>query len=228
MSYFPTAYLRHWSKEALDIGGQVHVTRSSDGKITGLFTYDGYEQTGTIFTKSPGVFNHFFHLRNVLSVFSELEVGKSAGSFDILTRDINHLEVERKFKHEVTIENKLREIERFMSLTIQGLNPKWVRVAHRNGDRCFAVRIGDEIAGIAWLSLVDGIGRVTSLYVKPQYRKTGIASDLFYARLLYLKSKNAKSYFAEIAHDNEPALKHALKVGMSVAGKVFEYRPTSE
>ncbi len=84
------------------------------------------------------------------------------------------------------------EIEQFMASTHPGINKKWVKVALKNGERCFIVRLSNEIAGLGWVSLVNGIGRLHSLYVKPQYRRIGIGEDIFNARLLWLKSKRAR------------------------------------
>jgi ribosomal protein S18 acetylase RimI-like enzyme len=224
LSFFPVPYLRYWAKETLDLGGEVQVARSRDEQITGLFVYDGYEQNGTVFTRSQEVFDYFFQLNPAGSLWSELKAIQPSFSYDILTMELDGANLKHDFKRRVSIDTDIAEIERFMSQTAhEVLNPKWVRVATANGDRCFVARIGNEIAGLAWLSLVDGVGRVPDLYVKPQFRRTGVAVDLFYARLTYLKSMRALSYFAEIAHDNEPGLKHALKVGMKISGEIFEY-----
>lgn len=227
LSFFSVPYLNYWAKEALEIGGETWISRTPQGRISGLFVYDNYEETGTIFTKSREVFDHFFNLKPFSSCFSELQTEQSNQAYDILTMNLEGPIFNHTFKHDVAIANNVDEINRFMILTVHyGLNPTWVRVALTNGDKCFVAKVGDDIVGVAWLSLVDGIGRVPDLYVKPQFRRTGVARDLFYARLIYLRSKHAHSYFAEIAHDNETALKHATKVGMKVSGQVFEYFQT--
>src|SRR5277367_3349642 len=94
------------------------------------------------------------------------------------------------------------EIEQFMISTHSGLNRRWVNVALKNGDRCFTVRFGNEIAGVGWLSIVNRIGRLHSLYVRPQFRRIGIGEDILFARLLWLKSKNARRAFSEISRNN--------------------------
>lgn len=224
LSYFPVPYLRFWVREALDIGGEAYLSKTSPGEISGLLVYDNYERTGTVFTKSKEVFDHFFKMKPFGSCFSEIQAEQANQAFDILSVDnLDGISLGREFKHEISIERNVPEIEQFMSLVHYGLNPKWVRAALANGDKCFVARIGKDIVGMAWLSLVDGIGRVSDLYVRQQFRRNGIAGDLFYARLIYLKSRRARSYFAEIAHDNDAAMKHALKVGLKVTGQVYEY-----
>lgn len=224
LSRFPVPYLRYWAKETLDIGGEVRVSKNETGEISGLFVFDDYESDGTVFTTSREVFDYFAKEKPESSLWSELQMDRSTHSFDILAMtNLDSVALEHKFRHGVVIETNIAQIERFMNASHYALNPKWVRVALANGDRCFAAKIDSEIVGIAWLSLVDGIGRVPDLYVAPRFRRSGVARDLFYARLVYLQSRHAESYFAEIAHDNEPALKHALKVGMKVSGQIFEY-----
>jgi len=224
LSYFSVPYLKYWAKEALSINGEVYASRNPAGEISGLFVYDNYEADGTIFTKSREVFNRFSNLKPFGSLWSELQIDHKGEAYDILTMDLDGVEFKHTFKYKIVMERNFNELERFMTFTVHyALNPKWVRAALANGDRCFVAKIGSDIVGVAWLSLVGGVGRVPDLYVKPQFRRAGIARDLFYARLIYLESQHAKSYFAEIAHENKAALKHALKVGMKVSGQVFEY-----
>ncbi len=199
----------------------MYVSKTPDGQISGVFVYDNYEKTGTIFTRSQEAFDHFFNMKSFVSLWSELRTDHPSYAYDILTMEnLNGIDLKHSFKREVSIDTNIAEIERFMTLTVHyELNPKWVRVALANGDRCFVAKVGVEIAGIAWLSLVDGIGRVPDFYVKPQFRRTGTARDLFYARLIYLQSMHARSYFAEIAHDNDAAFEALHKSGNESLGR---------
>lgn len=223
LSNFTVPYLSYWAKETLDIDGEVFVSRDAQGDITGLFVFDNFESDGTIFTRSRKVFDYFCKTKTYGSFWSELQADHDGQAYDILTMELNGKKFEHKFKHSIVMERDIARLEQFMNQVHYGLSPKWVRASVANGDRCFAAKVGNDIAGVAWLSLVDGVGRVPDLYVLPQFRRTGVARDLFYARLIYLQSQHAKSYFAEIAHENEPALQHALKVGMKVAGQIYEY-----
>ena len=103
------------------------------------------------------------------------------------------------------------------------MNIRWVRVATESGDRCFIVELGDEIAGLGWLSLVNGSGRLHSLYVSPQFRKQGMGTDLLRARLIWLKAKRAKSAFSEISDFNTPSSEIAKREGMTKVGKIYQY-----
>src|SRR6266480_7000227 len=125
--------------------------------------------------------------------------------------------VSRKFERNVD------EIGQFMTSTHPGINKRWVKVALNEGERCFYVRLGKEIAGLGWLSIVNGIGRLHSLHVKAQFRRIGIGEDILFARLLWLKSKRARSAFSEISHDNSPSSRIAMKGHMTPSGTIFQY-----
>jgi GNAT superfamily N-acetyltransferase len=120
-------------------------------------------------------------------------------------------------------EGQIGEIERFMVLAHPGMNRRWIRVALKNGDKCFVVRLGSEIAGLGWVSFVNSIGRIHSLFVKPQFRRLDIGEDILYARLLWLKSKHARLAFSEISSCNSPSVRIELKAQMEVCGQVFQY-----
>ena len=68
-------------KEALEVGGEAYVSQNSEGGKNGLLIYDGYEETGTIFTKSREVFDYFYDLKPSSYIFSELEVAKHPKKF---------------------------------------------------------------------------------------------------------------------------------------------------
>jgi GNAT superfamily N-acetyltransferase len=108
-------------------------------------------------------------------------------------------------------------------LTHPRINKKWVRVALKNGDRCFIVRLNDEIAGLGWVSLVNGVGRLHSLFVQSQFRRMGIGEDILNARLLWLKSNRAHSAFCEISRYNVASAGNVIKAHMSVSGQVYQY-----
>jgi len=63
--------LHYEAKEALEAGGEVYVSESPEGRKNGLFIYDGYEATGTIFAKSGEVFDDFYPLKPSSYIFSE-------------------------------------------------------------------------------------------------------------------------------------------------------------
>jgi hypothetical protein len=158
-------------------------------------------------------------------LFAEMKTEHESEIYDIYRRDIQNVAVDHSFRHEISVAEveDAGEIERFMVSTHPGINARWVRVALNGGDKCFIVRLAKEIAGLGWLSIVNGIGRLHSLHVQPQFRRIGLGEDILYARLLWLKSKRAHSAFSEISRHNIPSSRIALKGEMRPCGEIFQY-----
>jgi GNAT superfamily N-acetyltransferase len=218
-------YLQYFIREVLEIGGEAYVSRTSEDNVSGIFIYDDFEKAGTVYTRSREVFDYFYGLKPFNFLFAELTTEFESEIYDIYTIDLENHDIVHRFSHEISMsdEGQIGEIERFMALAHPGMNRRWVKVALKNGDKCFVVRLGSEIAGLGWVSFVKSIGRIHSLFVKPQFRKLGIGEDILYARLLWLKSKHARSAFSEISRYNPSCLRIALKAQMKVCGQVFQY-----
>jgi hypothetical protein len=216
--------LRHEVKEALEAGGEAFISQNSTGDTNGLFIYDDYEATGTIFTKSREVFDYFYKLKPSSYIFSELEVAEHPKEvWNIWQLDVQKAPLDHRFKHHVSIDSDVAELERFIAATQPETNRQWVGVALKNGDKCFVVKIANRIVGIAWMEIVDGFARSHGLYVEPQFRKMGIMRDNFEARLIYLKSRHVHTLINEIAESNVASSTHAARIGEKIVGKIFLY-----
>jgi GNAT superfamily N-acetyltransferase len=224
LSFFEP-HLPHYVRETLAIGGEAYVSRTLDGTISGIFIYDIVEKSGTIFTRSKEVFDYFYELKPFDCLFSEMKTQHEYEIYDIYTIDLANLAIDHRFSHEISIadEGHRDEIEQFMVSTHPEINRRWVNVAMKDGDKCFIVRLGNEIAGLGWLSIVNGIGRLHSLFVKPQFRRIGIGQDILFARLLWLKAIHARSAFSEISRHNSSSSRIAMKGEMRVTGQIFQY-----
>lgn len=229
---FPTGlsffgpHVHFFVKQTLAIGGEAYLSRGSDGELSGVFIHDPVERVGSVFTSSREVFEYFFSLKSGSFLFAEVRAEHECETYDIYTVDLAESVVHR-FGHEITIAeaSEADEIMRFMRPSHPRMNGRWVKVALSDGDKCFIVRLENEIAGLGWVSLVNGSGRLHSLFVAPLYRRMGIGEDILHARLLWLKSKGAKMAYSEILRDNIPSVKTALKAKMAVSGQVFIYHP---
>lgn len=216
--------LHYEAKEALEADGEVYLSKGPDGATNGLFIYDGYEATGTIFAKTGEVFNSFYSLKPSSYIFSEYEAAEHPReSWNIWQLDVDKVPLNHRFKHHVSMENNAEEIERFMALTQPETNRKWIRVALRNGDRCFVVKTANKIVGMAWMTIVGGMARSHGLYVEPQFRRMGIMRDNLQARLIYLKSRRVHTLINEIPESNIPSSSHAANAGEKIVGKLFLY-----
>ena len=218
-------YLAYFIREILEIGGEAYVARGDDDAVMGVFMYDCAEKVGSIYTASRETFDYFYGLKPFNYVFAELKTELENEAYNIHTIDLDSFSFNHRFTHEISMADTSQadELERFMVLTHPGINRRWVKVALKNGDKCFTIRLGDEIAGVGWASLVSGVGRLHSLYVKPQYRRLGMGDDILGARLLWLKSKGAHLVFSEISQHNFSCSRIASKEQMSVSGQVYQY-----
>lgn len=221
-------YLEYWIKETLEIGGEAYVSKTQSGNGSGLFLYDDYEKAGSIFTRSREVFDHFYRLKPSKSIYAELQTEQPKEIYDIYTVDLEDKSLDHKFSHAVSVADReqIEDIRQFMLSTHPGTNPRWIDVALGNGDKCVIVRLGDEIAGVGWLSLVNDIGRLHSLFVKPRFRKISVGLDVLFARLLWLKSKNARMAMSEVSVNNLQSSRIAGRGGMKVSGQVYQYFKT--
>ena len=223
LSFFdPILYYE--AKEALEADGEVYISKSPEGPTNGLFIYDGYEATGTIFAKTREVFDNFYPLKPSSYIFSEYEAkDRAKEAWNVWQLDVDKAPLNHRFKHHVSMENNAEEIERFMALTQPETNRKWVSVALKNGDRCFVVKIANRIVGMAWMTIVGGVARSHGLYVEPQFRRMGIMRDNLQARLIYLKSRHVHTLINEIPESNIPSSSHAANAGEKIVGKLFLY-----
>jgi L-amino acid N-acyltransferase YncA len=73
------------------------------------------------------------------------------------------------------------------------------------------------------MTIVGDVARSHSLFVEPQFRRLGIMTDNFHARLIYLKSRGVRTLINEIAESNEASSKHAENVGERIVGRIFLY-----
>jgi len=216
--------LRHEAKEALEVGGEVFMSQSSEGEKNGLFIYDNYEATGTIFTKSREAFDRFYALKPSSYIFSELEVAeRPKEAWNVWQLDVDKAPSDHRFKHHVSIEENAKEIERFMAIAQPETNRQWVSVALMNKDKCFVVKMSNRIVAIAWMTIVGGMARSHGLYVEPKFRRMGMTRDNFQARLIYLKSRHVHTLINEIAESNVASSSHAKKIGEKIVGKLFLY-----
>lgn len=210
--------------EALDAGGEAYISQGPKGDKNGLFIYDSWEATGTIFTKSREAFDSFFALKPDSYIFSEMDVPELPKEvWNIWQLDVDKVLPGHRFRHHVSIDTDVKEIEGFMAATQPETNPRWISVALRHGDKCFVTKIDNRVVGMAWMSIFGGIARSHGLYVEPRFRRMGIMKDNLQARLLYLKSRRVHTLINEIAESNVASSKHAEKAGEKIVGKIYLY-----
>src|SRR5215510_3834301 len=81
-------FLKHSIKEVLEVGGEAFVTDAPNGSISGLLIYDDFENTGTIYTRSREVFDHFYNLKPFSYLWSELRTEHDSETYDLYTLNL--------------------------------------------------------------------------------------------------------------------------------------------
>ena len=216
--------LRHETREELEAGGEAYVSESPGEGKNGLFIYDVWEATGTIFTRSREAFDRFFALKPSSYIFSELDAPELPKEvWNIWQLDVDRVPSDHRFKHHVSMDADAKEIEHFMAATQPGTNPQWISVALRHGDKCFVNRIDNRIVGVAWMTIVGGFARSHSIYVEPQFRGMGFMKDNLQARIIYLKSRGVHTLINEIAESNVASSRHVERAGEKIVEKIYLY-----
>src|SRR5512139_747264 len=96
-------YLRYFINEVLEIGGEAYVSRTSDGNISGLFTYDDFEKSGTVYTRSREVFEYFCGLKPLNFLFAELRTEVESEVYNIYNIDLESQDISHRFSHEISM-----------------------------------------------------------------------------------------------------------------------------
>ena len=82
------------------------------------------------------MFDYFYELKPSSYIFSELEVAEHPKEvWNVWQLDVDKAPVDHRFKHQVSMDHDVMEIEGFMATTQPETNKQWVGVALKNGDK---------------------------------------------------------------------------------------------
>ncbi|HTT25358.1 MAG TPA: GNAT family N-acetyltransferase, partial [Thermoplasmata archaeon] len=104
-----------------------------------------------------------------------------------------------------------------------GLDERWFATLPSAEERCFLVEVDGTLAGVAWATLAGAHGRLHSLSVRPAYRRLGIGTDLWAARVLWLRAAGARRVISEVGERNLPSQAVAARGGMRRVGRMFRH-----
>jgi RimJ/RimL family protein N-acetyltransferase len=217
-------FIPHFVAEVLRCGGHASGAWEGDA-LTGVWIYHDAEKVGTIFTRSPAVAERFAGLQGSGSLFSEIPLGVPGELYHIYAMDLESGGGSHRFRHLVRAAEP-SDAERILPLIreIHGpIDDHWLRPISPNSEKGFLVEVSGEIAGVGWISVVNGNARLHALSVRPPYRRTGIASDLWYARILWARSAGARRVLCEISEGNVASRRVAEQGGMRPVGQMFRY-----
>jgi GNAT superfamily N-acetyltransferase len=217
-------FIPHFVAEVLRCGG--HASGAWEGgALTGVWIYHDAEKVGTIFTRSRAVAERFASLQGSGSLFSEIPLGVPGELYHIYAMDLESGGGAHRFRHTVRAAEP-SDAERILPLIreIHGpIDDHWLRPVSPNSEKGFLVEVSGEIAGVGWVSVVNRNARLHALSVRPPYRRTGIASDLWYARVLWARSAGAGRVLCEISEGNVASRRVAEQGGMRPVGQMFRY-----
>jgi GNAT superfamily N-acetyltransferase len=217
--------LLHFVEETVGTGGAVMVSRESSG-IDGIFLRQDAQKVGSIFARTREAAEALFRTRGDLSVFSEFLLAPDAQPYPVYAAELDGWDPTHRFAHAVRSARPedVPSLVRLMGEVYDRVDELWLRAHPRPGEHAFVAEIGGRICGAAWVTVVNGVGRLHSLSVAPRYRRLGVGTDLWYARMLFARQAGATRVLTEIAESNVASRAIAAAGGMRRIGQVFEHR----
>jgi len=99
--------------------------------------------------------------------------------------------------------------------TFEFRDRKQMFLAHAEKGTLFIVFAydGGRIIGYCVSSIVEGVGEIESLYVKPDYRKSHIGKNLMEKSLEWIKLNGVKKMLLKVAYGNEEVFSFYEKYG---------------
>ena len=163
-------FLKHFMRETLRSGGEVVI--AEDGpRVRGVFLHDPVENVASIFTRSPALANAFYRLREKAAVYSEIPLGTARENIDIFAIDLADGDAPYRFSHAV---RAVREEDRGRILALMTsiygqFNAGWLGPVSQPTEKGYVAEADGRPVGAAWVSAVEGHGRLHSLSVLPSY-----------------------------------------------------------
>ena len=222
LSDFFNGFLEHFVAEALRGGGEVWASKS-EGLVDGLLLYNDVEKIGSIFTRSEARAEELFALKDPLAVFAEFPLAPTSETFHVCASDAPGASEAHRFTHPARIAraSELPVITRMLREMYGQIDTSWLQTSSPEEDKCLVVEVGGELAGVGWVSVVEHQGRLHSLSVRPRFRRIGVGTDLWHARMLWAQRAGARRVISEISEHNVASLAIATAGGMQRTGRLF-------
>ncbi len=217
-------FLPYFMRETLRAAGEVLLARVGP-EVKGVYLHDPIERTASIFTRSVEVAAALYVLRDHVSVFSELPLGPPRERYDVFSLPLPGPTPTPPFRHPVraALEEDRASLLDLMNGVYERFNAGWLGTSPNGSEKCFVVEAGGRMAGAAWVSRVGDRGRLHSLSVSPRYRRLGIGSDLWRARVLWAARVGVRHMISEIPEQNTASRAIARRGGMRPTGLTFRY-----
>lgn len=222
LSQFFNPFLVHFMREMLRVGGDV--TLSSDGpNVNGVLLRSAVEQEASIFARDADVAATLFRRVEHAAVFSEFRLDPTSEVYLVYAAELQTWDGSHRYAHPVrAAEPSDRPAILGLMREVYGrFDERWLDVYPCEQEVCFVVDGAEGIAGAAWAAVVNGHGQLHSLSVRPRYRRTGVASDLWHVRMEWARRAGAGSVLCEIAEQNLASRAIAEAGGMRPVGLIY-------
>jgi GNAT superfamily N-acetyltransferase len=226
LSDFFNPFLHHFVWEALRSHGEVMVSQEN-ANVNGLLVYNLVERIGSVFTRDQRVAESLFGTRESLAMFSDFPLAAKTETYLVYSAALSGDPDTHRFAHPVRMarERDHPSIARMLQQMYGRIDTSWFGGTPRSEEKCFVVDVDGEIAGVGWVSVVGDRSRLHSLSVRPRYRRMGIGTDLWHARVLWARAAGALQVISEISEHNAGSVAIAEQGGMQRIGRLtLSYR----
>jgi GNAT superfamily N-acetyltransferase len=226
LSEFFDPLLPAFTRDTFRAGGEVWLSHSG-GSVDGLFLYVESEKLGAAFTRSRPVAESFFALHPGSSTYADFPMGVRSEVFRLYEGSAVGNDFGHRFRHPVRpgAEGDRTEVLRLLRGVHGVVDDAWLTPMARDEEACFVVEGDGELAAAAWVSVSNAVGRLHSLSVRPRYRRTGMGTDLWHARMQWAAAGGARRVVTEISEHNVGSRAIAEAGGMRWVGQIYRSGP---
>lgn len=214
-------FLSRFARETIGSRGEAVIAYDSRA-VVGLLLKDPGERTASIFASTRAVAEELARTVPEGAVYAEVDLGGSPERFRIFAVELGEAPAHR-FRHAPRLlsDDETAEVGALLSEVYGTPAEDWLAVASAEGERCFGVKVGEELVGVAWAQVAGRSARLHTLTVRPGFRELGIGTDLVFARLWFAFRSGADRAVSEISERNARSAALAARAGMRPVGEMF-------
>ncbi len=220
--------LPHFALETLRSGGEVRVRPGPHGTARALYLFHPVDGEASVFTPEAELAEEYRVLRPGVGLYSDFRLVPNSLELYVYDGTTEGAGEQHRYSHPVRLANRTDHPSVASVLrTVNGtVDERWIGTAEPGVEDCLVVDGPRDIAGVGWATRVGAFGRLHSLAVRPECRRAGIGTDLFWARMEWLRRSGVRSVVTEIAVDNAGSRAIAEAGGLRTVGRIYRAGPT--
>lgn len=225
LSAYFAAFLPHFVDETLRTGGRVTALRGRE-RLEGIFLRRDRERLGSIFASDAEAARALYSTREELTAFAEYPLDPSGATYPVLLLELTDRSPEHRFVHSIRSArpDDRPRIAEVLRAVYGSVDEAWLAADPSPAERALVGEIDGRLVAAAWVTVVGRDARLHSLSVVPRYRRLGLGTDLWHARVLAARTLGATRAITEIAETNAASLAISTRGGMRRIGQVYENR----